>query len=137
MNDQWKILCLILRHLFLDWPVAFLDRMTFRKVLIIVALLAITLALLKMGMPDASLFAIDATTYDIGIAILLSAARGHARVLLQTVIRLARNAIHAGRKAIGRAGNRVRARRPRLPPRGMAESDDEDGADAWPAPAFA
>ena len=137
MNDNWKIFCLILRQLFIDWPVAILDRMTFRKVLIIIALLAITIALLKMGVPDASLFTIDATTYDIALAILLSTVRGHARILLQTVIRLARNAIHAGRKIIGRAGSHVRAHRLRRPPRGMAQSDDQDGAAAWPAPAFA
>ena len=63
MNDHWKILCMILRQLFLDWPVAILDRMTIRKVMIIAALLAITLALLHIGIPDASLFTIDATTY--------------------------------------------------------------------------
>ena len=130
--DNWKILYLILRQIFLDWPVAFLDRLTFRKIAIYTALLAITIALFHMGMPDASLFTIDAATYDIAIAIVLATARGTARPLLNAAVRLgARMTEIAARRSrmLYRRGVR-RARRARTKAGRFFGNDPDDEPDA-------
>jgi hypothetical protein len=120
---------------------AFLDRLTFRRIVIFAGILIIAFAAAQIFSFDlAIMFAGDSMAYfEVASAIYFIAARGHAKQALHTAVRVVRQAIQNLSNITSRFGTRQRRNANALRCKGGADSPkrSEDEPAAWLGGLFA
>jgi hypothetical protein len=127
-------------------PALFLDRLTVRRVALVIVQIALVVALFMFFeqiavLHLAPLFVVDANTYlDLFVAVFVLVARGHLRQMLQVATRKIWQSLQNRSKMLLRFGTRQRrnaSARPTEGADGSKQSDDEPAAWSGAGYAFA
>jgi len=116
---------------------AFLDRLTFRRIVLFVGLMVLAAAFAQVFTADlAIIFAGDMMLYlEVASAVMLIAARAHFRQILPIVAEAIRKSLRKPSNALRRLGNRQRrnanATKHKGARDGTRQSDDEPAAWAY------
>jgi hypothetical protein len=118
---------------FVTAPIASLEKLTLRRIVIFFAILLVAGVLARIGSLDfAFMFAGDTVFYlEIASAVMFAAARGHARVAARAIAHTVREIVRTthvlARRRLGTRQHRSARPRKILP----KPSDDEPGIVAW------